>query len=1192
MGSRFTNKLFSISDKFFGVGVTFIVIFIAVVTILTLGILIGTEKENLDLVHTFSKDAHEEVHKIYETTLLFGLIVTVLLCWTLYVLQKSRENSKIIKQISETLGSEISKRQQTQNMLDKINLELGKSSSKLNAIIECSSDMISAIDKDYRVISFNKSYKEKLKEIFGVEIETGVNLLNATAVHPKLQEQLKQLWDKALSGEQFIAHKQFVDRSKKVNYIEVTYNPIRNSSGEIIGASHIGRDITERKSIEDSLKRERDFISTVVEASNLLVMVTDSDGRITKFNRACEEASGYEFEELKDKVFWDVLIPPEKVEAAKLVHHELKSTSLPKDYTNQWIAKGDKVCLISWRVSLIKDEKGVEYVVLTGIDVTEESEVKEIQKRILDILETSSDFIFISDITGKITYLNSAGRKILSLKDLNGLSEIKIDSYYPKWANELIQSEGIPTALKDGLWVGETALISGSRELPISHLILAHKDEEKGEVKYLSTVARDISRQKRLEGELLSTRDKALEIAKTKSAFLANMSHEIRTSLNGIIGLSEILSNTELTKEQRKYAEAIQSSSDILLTIVNDILDFSKIEAGKFHLEKIVFDLREMAESVLELFAEPVCRKGIEMALFIDHEVPQTLKGDPRRLRQVLTNLVSNAIKFTEKGEIIINVKLDKVKREKTSLYFSVKDTGIGISENAQKYLFEEFTQADASITRHYGGTGLGLTISKQLVELMSGEIGVKSEKGKGAEFWFTLKFESNQSNQNNYSLSFYENLKGLRILIVDDNDKIRKKQSHQLESLGMYVESAASGEEGIEILRTAEKNKAPFQTAIIDLDMPQMNGFEFSKVIKKDSSLRKISILLMLSINDHETLKKLNASDIDAYIFKPLRQTELCKTLSTLLDKKEEKTVDKNTLHSRKLMNEKNKVEESLTKTKIPQKEQKGKILVAEDNRVNQNILLRQLESLGYEADVRNNGEEVLKAIKENAYSLILMDCQMPIMDGFQTAAKVRETEVGSGLRLPIVAITANAMKEDQEKCLLFGMDDYIVKPIKRSELAQVLEKWISPPAGLSKDTENMNYSKSEELSDEAHQIDLRLQDLAESCGDEVALECLEIFTEDFDAAVDRLCEAIETGEMENIDREAHKLKGSVANMGAVKLPSICGNLMEASRSGKVEGGKSKIKDILNERKKLTGIYQKQLQKFKKIVEDLRSSD
>lgn len=1191
MSSRFINKLFSISDKFFGAGVTFIVVFIVVVTILTLGILIGTEKENLDLVHTFSEDAHEEVHKIYETTLLFGLIVTVLLCWTLYVLQKSRENSKIIKQISETLGSEISKRQQTQNMLDKINLELGKSSSKLNAIIECSSDMISAIDKDYCVISFNKSYKEKLKEIFGIEIEIGVNLLNAAAVHPKLQEQLRQLWDKALSGEQFIAHKQFVDRSKKVNYIEVTYNPIRNSSGEIIGASHIGRDITERKSIENTLKRERDFISTVVEASNLLVMVTDSDGRITKFNRACEEASGYEFEELKDKVFWDVLIPTEKIEAAKLVHHELKSTSLPKDYTSQWITKDDKICLISWRISLIKDEKGVEYVVSNGIDITEEFEVKEIQKRILDILETSSDFIFVSDITGKITYSNSAGRKILSLKDLNGLSEIKIDSYYPKWANELIQSEGIPTALKKGLWVGETALISGSRELPISHLILAHKDE-KDEVKYLSTVARDISRQKRLEGELLSTRDKALEIAKTKSAFLANMSHEIRTSLNGIIGLSEILSNTELTKEQSKYAEAIKSSSDILLTIVNDILDFSKIEAGKFHLEKIVFDLREMAEAILELFAEPVCRKGIEMALFIDPEVPKTLKGDPRRLRQVLTNLVSNAIKFTEKGEIIINVKLDKVKREKIGLHFSVKDTGIGISENAQEYLFEEFTQADVSIPRHYGGTGLGLTISKQLVELMGGEIGVNSEKGKGAEFWFTIKFEFNQSNQNNYSPSFYENLKGSRILIVDDNDKIRKKQSHQLESLGIYVESAALGEEGIEILRTAEKNKAPFQIAIIDLDMPQMNGFELSRAIKNDSSLRKISILLMLSINDHETLKKFNASDIDAYIFKPLRQTELYKALSKLLDEKEEKTVDKNTLHSRKLMNEEPKVEKSLTKTKIPQEEQKGKILVAEDNRVNQNILLRQLESLGYEADVRNNGEEALKAIKENAYSLILMDCQMPIMDGFQTAAKVREAEVGSELHVPIIAITANAMKDDQEKCLLFGMDDCIVKPIKRSELAQVLEKWISPPASLSKDTENMNHSKPEELSDEAYQIDLRLQDLAESCGDEVALECLEIFTEDFGAAVDRLCEAIETGEMENIDLEAHKLKGSAANMGAVKLPSICNHLMEASRSGKVEGGESKIKDILNERRKLTSIYQKQLQKFKKIVENLHPSD
>jgi len=1158
-------------------------VFICVIGLIGLGVFLGSGIGNVDLVSAvlpaslqdtggvLPEDTFAQQYKLFELTILFGIVITLLLCWTFYVLRQTQRNSKIIQKTNRDLQKEIEKGKTAENLLTEVHLELGQSSSKLKGIIEGTSDLISAIDCEYRIISFNSAYKKDLKKLFNVDVKNGMSLIDAMSIHPELQKRSKKLWDRALAGEQFTAHENFLDTSENPNYFEVTYNPIRNSKNKIIGASHIVRNITERKLAEEALKSERDFSSAIVEASNLLVMVTDSDGKIVKFNHACEETSGYKFDDIKGRVFWNVLIPSE--EAAKVKFNLAKADS-QQNYVNRWITKDEKLRLVSWRNSSIKDEDGNKFIISTGIDITEKAEFKETQNRILDILETSSDFIGISDMNGKINYLNRAGKEMLGIKNDDDLSSRPMISCYPKWAGDLVQGEGIPTAIKRNSWIGETALItSGGREVPVSQLILAHSNE-RGEIEYLSTVARDISKQKRLEKELAGTRDKAIETAKIKSAFLANMSHEIRTPMNGIIGLAELLLSTDLNKEQRDYVESVQNSGEVLLTIVNDILDFSKIEAEKFELEILNFDVRETVESILELFAEPAQRKEIELALKVDHDVPTYLQGDSRRLLQILTNFISNAVKFTENGEVIIRVKLENTGADKTTLRFSVTDTGIGVSEKSHESLFDAFTQADNSIARRYGGTGLGLAISKQLVELMGGEIGVDSELGRGSCFWFTAKFEAQESS---YYQDTPENLEGARILIVDDNDSSRNILFHQAKSVGVLVEEASSGKQALNLLKIAAKNNEPFEVAVVDQNMPKMNGIELSQNIRNETSLRKTRIVLMPNVNNHKVVKNIKSLGIDSYIYKPIRQTDLYETLSKVLVSENEETKVVDNFEVGKQISDLKKTKELGVRANL---KQDAKILVAEDNQVNQMVISGQLRKLGFDVDLRTNGKEVLSAVSENHYSLILMDCQMPVMDGLEAAAKIREKE--GDTHVPIIAVTASTIENDIEQSLEAGMDDHLIKPIKQDELARVIEKWIlKQPNSLTKQP----LPKAAE--DEFQHVDQRLRELADACGNDINLECIEVFMEDFDDSVGRLKDALKDGDGEAIDCEAHKLKGSSANMGAIRLPEICNNLMKLVRDDKVNETRALINEISNEYEMLKPIYQNQKQHYQNLVNE-----
>ena len=644
----------------------------------------------------------------------------------------------------------------------------------------------------------------------------------------------------------------------------------------------------------------------------------------------------------------------------------------------------------------------------------------------------------------------------------------------------------------------------------------------------------DLVRERTRDLERKTEEAEAASVA--KSQFLASMSHEVRTPLNGVIGMIGLLLDTGLDSQQRHFAETANSSAEALLTLLNDILDFSKIEAGKLELEHIDFDLRLTVEDATSAFAARAYASGVELACRIDHDVPTPLRGDPGRLRQVLLNLIGNAIKFTEKGEVVVRVTLEAEGGEGATLRFSVRDTGIGIPPSRTQRLFEKFSQADSSTTRRYGGTGLGLAICRELVELMGGEIGVESRPGAGSTFWFVVPLEKQPEG----AVALPDtpiNIRGMHVLVVDDNATNREILTLQLAAWGCISQEVANAHGALSILRVAKDAGSPFKLAILDMEMPGVDGEELGRRIKADPELRDTVLVMLTSVGSRGDAARLQELGFSAYLCKPVKQSELYNAIATALRGAHPDPVA---------------VQRTPPRTISAARKASVRILVAEDNLVNREVVVAVLTRAGYNCDCVGTGREVVERVTEGRYDLVLMDCMMPEMDGYEATSviRAREAERGDGVRLPIVALTANAMKGDRERCLAAGMDDYVAKPLNPQNLLAKVGEWA-----LGGDEEHDPETAST-ASDAPADAVLDLEAALSWLGGDADLlaRIAGAFLEQSPEQLAEIRGAVRSGEAQVLERAAHSLKGSAANFGAELLRQAAYDVEQAGRAGDLD--------------------------------------
>ncbi|MCD6289803.1 MAG: PAS domain S-box protein [Anaerolineae bacterium] len=1060
-----------------------------------------------------------------------GLVVAAMVSGLLYLI-RSRSSRRLEE---ARLWGEI-----TRDELESALEASRRREAEYRDIFENANDLVQSVAADGSFIYTNRAWRETL----GYSEEEIPHLSLFDIVHPDSLAHCKETFARVLAGETVDrVEAKFIAKDGRTITVEGSVS-CRFENNIPVATCGIFRDVTEQKIVEEVLQSERDFIAAVLDTVDALVVVLNREGRIVRFNRACERIVGCSAGEAKSKHIWDLLSDPKEAAEARRAFERLLSEGAIERHENSWVAVDGSRRLIEWSDTVLRGEDGrVEYVIGTGVDITEEREAEEALAHERNLLRTLidnlPDFIYVKDVESRFLIANQAVAHLMGAErpeDLIGKTDF---DFYPEevaaqfYADEqAIIRSGEPLLNKEELVVDP----DGDERWVLSTKVPLRGQD--GSIVGLVGVGRDISERKREALELRQAKEAAEAAARAKSEFLANMSHEIRTPLNAIVGMTSLLLDTNLDPEQRDFVETIRTSSDALLTIINDILDFSKIEAGKLDIESQPFELRTCIEEALDLVAPKAAEKGLDLAYLIENDVPEMLVSDVTRLRQILVNLLSNAVKFTERGEVVVTVA-SEAKQEVSGngngrephvehvLHFSVRDTGIGIPKERLGHLFQPFTQLDASVTRRYGGTGLGLAICKRLTEMMGGRIWVESEVGKGSTFHFTIRARAAAARPHVYLQSAQPQLAGRRVLIVDDNATNRFILVRHTQAWGMLPRAAASGPEALQWVREGER----FDLAILDMHMPDMDGLTLAAEIRKLSAMPLIMLTSLGRMERHD-----ESVEFVAFLTKPIKPSQLYNVLlHTLADQPATLIRPKERVHIDPTFAERHPL----------------RILLAEDNVVNQKVALRILERMGYRADVAANGIEVLQALRRQPYDVILMDVQMPEMGGLEVTRRIRQLWP-KDQQPRIIAMTAHALQGDREQCLAAGMDDYVSKPVQVEALSAALSRCQRLP------DEPVDEAAAQP---EGPAIDAEaLEQFRQTMGDEVLVDLIESYLTEAPKLIAKLKEALTEGDAARVTRAAHTLKSNSALFGATPLADLCKELEFMGRDAALDGAVEKL--------------------------------
>ncbi len=1036
-------------------------------------------------------------------------------------------------------------------------INLHRERNLLRAILESIPDEVYVKDRQGRFLLANSACSRALST---VGISTPEELIGKTDLDLLSPDIARSMFDEEqqmMAENKPILGKEQTQRDKSTGEIFrsvlISKIPLRDPHGNVVGLVGVNREVTGMAKVREALKVSEGKYRTIFENVQDVFYQTDLSGTITEISPSIERYSHYTREELIGKPVETVYHQPndrKKLMKILLDKGEVVDIQLPLR------TKDNKVIHTSINAHLQYDSTGKP----TGVEgslrnlserIKAENSLRETTSRLSMLIQNLNSGILMVNEEGNVLLVNEQFRSIFKIEQ--PLADIpsghpdeirhSVEQFFSDketfnsrikeillWREPVVREEWI---LNDG-WIGERdyvpIVVEGEYK---GHLWQYHDvTENRRAQEILARYAEDLYRAKQqadqqnfvLEEqshELIDAREVALQASKLKSEFVANMSHEIRTPMNGVLSIAELLMETNLTAEQKEYVGIIMNSGESLLKIINDVLDFSKIEAGKLSIEINDFNLETVVEETATLLSYRANEKRIELIPHIYNTVPILLRGDPARIRQVITNFVSNAIKFTDQGEVIVRVTVERQHGNKVELKFSISDTGIGIPIDVQQKLFQPFIQADGSTTRKYGGTGLGLTISKQLVEMMGGKIGLESTPGSGSTFWFTLPLELQERSEPAVPV----NLPALNVLVIDDNKTNRLILMQHFASWGMKADEANDGDSAMTFVEHSLQRTSPYQLIVVDMQMPAMNGLDVVKKIKTVMS-QPPKIIMISSMK--VPVEEWSPAGIDVFLLKPVRKSELSTIISSLFSSdKKQSTMTPLTHHTVKQKNMR-----SLS------------VLVVEDNPVNQKVAVKMLEQLKIAPDLATNGIEAVEAVTKKPYDIVFMDVQMPLMDGLEATKKIREHEYGK-LHTTIVAMTANALQGDRERCLQAGMDDYLSKPIKQKDLLTMIERWTSVKSIDDGVTQPKQESGTGEMIDDA-----RIKEIQDLGDESLVKELMGIYLNDSTQSLNDIESALASNDVNLLRESSHKLKGSSANLGIKQVHRISAEIENLARA------------------------------------------